>query len=68
MIVYKSCTKIQLSKDADVSMSVFRKWCAQLEEQMKPFGYSRRSKVLNPACVRVIAEYFCFFPHNATVI
>ena len=68
MIIYKALTKTQVAEDAEVSIGVVRSWCKQLEDKMKPYGYTRQTKVLNPACVRVLAEHFAFTPHNAVVI
>lgn len=68
MIVYKALTKTQIAQDAEVSINVVRKWCHQFEEKMKPYGYTTQTKVLNPACVRILAEHFAFTPHNAIII
>ena len=68
MIVYKALTKRQVAIDADVSINVVRRWCKQLEEQMIPYGYTKQTKLLNPACVRILSEFFAFTPHNAVVI
>lgn len=68
MIVYKSLSKQQIADDAGVCIGTVRQWCKEFEEKMKPFGYVRETKVLNPACVRMLAEHYCFFPHNAKVI
>lgn len=68
MIIYKSITKQQGAEDAGVSIGVFRSWCKQFEEKMIPLGYKTKCKVLNPACVRILAEHYCFMPRNAKVI
>lgn len=68
MIIYKALSKSEIANDAGVSIDVVREWCKQFEDKMIPFGYTRETKVLNPVCVRLLAEHFCFFPHNATVI
>ncbi len=68
MIFYKALAKQEIATDAGVSINVVRNWCKQMEEKMTPLGYTRDTKVLNPACVRILAEHFCFIPHNAVVI
>ena len=67
MIFYKALSKAEIAQDADVSLDVVQSWCRQKEDEMKPFGYIRTCKVLNPACVRILAEHFCFTPHNAII-
>lgn len=67
MIFYKALTKQEIAEDAGVSINTVRSWCKQFEEKMEPLGYTRQTKVLNPACVRILAEHFCFTPHNAII-
>lgn len=68
MIIYKELSKQEIAIDAGTSARTVRKWCKQKENEMIPFGYTRKSQNLNPACVRILAEHFCFTPHNITVI
>ena len=68
MICYKELSKKQIAQDAGTSIGTVRSWCKQLEAQMIPFGYSRKKQNLNPACVKILAEHFCFTPHNIVII
>ena len=68
MIIYKELSKQEIANDASTSIGTVRKWCKQKEAEMIPFGYTRKCKNLNPACVRILAEHFCFTPHNIQII
>ena len=67
MIIYKALSKTEIAQDAGVSIGVVRSWCKQKEQEMLPYGYTRKSQLLNPACVRILAEFYKFTPHNAVI-
>lgn len=66
--LYKALSKAQIAQDAGVSIDTVKNWCKQKEAEMRPFGYIRTSKVLNPTCVKILASHFCFTPHNAKIL
>lgn len=67
MTIYKSLTKKEIAIDAGVSIDTVKSWCKQMEEKMLPYGYIHNARILNPICVSILAEHFCFTPHNAVI-
>lgn len=67
MIIYKALTKQQIAEDAGVTIGIVRAWCKNKEAEMIPFGYTRKSQQLNPQCVRILAEFYNFTPHNCII-
>lgn len=67
-IIYKGLSKTEISQDAGVSIGTVRSWCKQKEAEMRPYGYTPKSRNLSPACVKILAEHYCFTPRNAIIV
>ncbi len=55
---YKSMYKWELAEAAGVSNATFRSWIASHKNELKAMGNSPYAKILNPAAVRYLCDFF----------
>ncbi len=55
---FKAMSKMELANAAGVSISTFRRWTVQHKSQLMELGVSPFAKVLNPAAVRYLCEFY----------
>lgn len=54
----KAMSKMELSQAAGVSISTLRSWIVKHEEHLAKLGVSHFAKILNPAAVHFLCEFY----------
>lgn len=68
MIIYKALSKTEFAEDAGISMSMLRTWTADNKEALEQLGVTRKSKVLTPSAVKLLAEKYQVVTRNARIV
>lgn len=67
MIIYKALSKQEFADDAGIQPSKLRQWLKDTQDQLDTVGLGKEAKILPPAAVRILAEKYQVFPHNAII-
>lgn len=68
MIIFKALSKQEFAEDAGISMAKLREWTKESNEQLQALGVNRKTKMLPPAAVKLLAEKYQVVTRNAKVL